>query len=65
MIGIAVPMENIISQRVDIVTLGAELSENVLCSKPRKAILKNNNKFDFKKKFSQISDLIKTKKKIE
>jgi hypothetical protein len=65
MVGILVPVVDIISQGEDIVALGTELSENELCSKPRKNILKDPNKFDFNNKFNRMSDLIKTKKKIE
>jgi hypothetical protein len=62
MVGIHVPLTDVISQGADIVATGTEFAENMLQSKPRKNILKDPNKFDFNNKFNRMSDLIKTRK---
>jgi hypothetical protein len=64
-VGIPVFMADIIYKGADIVASGMKIGENMFPRKPQKDILKNNNKFDLKNKFNQISDLIKTRMKIE
>jgi hypothetical protein len=63
MVGIPVSVGDIISKGAEIVTTTADVADNFI-SGTKKDILKNPNKFDSNNSFNQMSELIKTKKKI-
>jgi hypothetical protein len=63
MVGIPVSVGVIVSRGAGLVSAGADVPENFLTNKPKKHILKNTNKFDFKRNFDQMSNLIKTRTK--
>jgi hypothetical protein len=63
MIGIPVNVGNIVSKGAELVSAGADVAKNFITNKPKKDILKDANKFDFKGNFDQMSNLIKTRNK--
>jgi hypothetical protein len=63
MICIPVPVGDIVSKGAELVSAGADVAENFITNKPKKNILKDANKFDFKGNFDKMSNLIKTRNK--
>jgi hypothetical protein len=63
MVGIPVQVADIVFTGAGLVSAGANVAENFLTNKPKKDILKDANKFDFKGNFDQMSNLIKTRTK--
>jgi hypothetical protein len=63
MVGIPVNVGDIVFTGAGLVSTGVDVAENFITNKPKKDILKDAKKFDFKANLDQMSNFIKTRNK--